>query len=178
MLALCREKEKNGVKKVDNKICLSCQRLFFNESKYFTRQKYCSKKCKQKETDKRRCKKENRIKNRRIIDLRYRNKNIIKRRNNYSIWSKTEKGKILRCASASARSKRVKKQTPIWANLEEIKKIYLLCKEMNLKKGKNTYQVDHIYPLNGENVSGLHVAENLRIITAKQNSSKGNKLIE
>lgn len=36
--------------------------------------------------------------------------------------------------------------------------------------------VDHFYPLKGKAVSGLHVAENLRVIPAFDNLSKHNKM--
>lgn len=157
-----------------SKFCFFCKESFFNESKYFNRQKYCSKNCKNKASDKRRSKNQNRIDCRRKIDLKYRNKNLQARRLNYTKWSKTEKGKILRRVSTSTRNKRIKLQTPKWADIDAIKKIYLKCKLMNLEQ--NIYQVDHIYPLNGENICGLHIAENLQIITAKENFSKGNKM--
>ena len=57
-----------------------------------------------------------------------------------------------------------------WTNLEKIKEIYKNC-----PKG---FHVDHIIPLISDKVCGLHVENNLRIIPAKENIRKGNKLIQ
>lgn len=58
------------------------------------------------------------------------------------------------------------KATPKWADLEKINLFYQTC-----PKG---FQVDHIIPLQGEIVSGLHVLENLQYLTVKANRKKSN----
>lgn len=40
---------------------------------------------------------------------------------------------------------------------------------------KFVHEVDHVVPMQGESVSGLHVASNLQILTKSENSSKRNK---
>ncbi len=64
-------------------------------------------------------------------------------------------------------------RTPEWADLDLINVFYALAKEMTEETGI-PHHVDHIIPLQGENVSGLHVATNLQVIPAADNFSKGN----
>jgi hypothetical protein len=68
-------------------------------------------------------------------------------------------------------------RTPKWLSkehFEEINDFYQIAKMFEIYTGQK-YHVDHIEPLQGENVSGLHVPWNLQIMLAKDNLSKGNK---
>lgn len=64
--------------------------------------------------------------------------------------------------------------TPSWADHEQIARIYKLRKKVSDKTGV-IHHVDHIIPLQGKNVCGLHVENNLAVVPAKMNLSKSNK---
>ena len=66
-------------------------------------------------------------------------------------------------------------RTVSWANLDAIRAIYTECSALNSLHGKRTYHVDHIIPLQGSMVSGLHVESNLQIVLAIDNLTKSNK---
>lgn len=70
-------------------------------------------------------------------------------------------------AAAARHRATIKQRTVPWADLEEIKLIYKNCPEGMV--------VDHIIPLRGKNISGLHVASNLQYLTFEENSRKSNK---
>ena len=68
--------------------------------------------------------------------------------------------------------------TPPWLTdeqLNEIKDIYWLAQDLRRITGED-YHVDHIIPLQGDEVRGLHVPWNLQILPADINLSKGNRL--
>lgn len=68
-------------------------------------------------------------------------------------------------------------RTPVWADREKIKQIYLDAAELTLLSGVE-FSVDHVLPLQAQNVSGLHVHENLQIILGVENSRKCNRWSE
>ena len=57
--------------------------------------------------------------------------------------------------------------TPKWADQEKIRRIYNECPE--------GYHVDHIVPIRGKLVCGLHCEFNLQHLTAAENLAKSNK---
>jgi hypothetical protein len=80
----------------------------------------------------------------------------------------------------SLRRRRFREATPKWLTSEdklEIRLKYRLAIEMTRRTGVR-YAVDHITPLQGETVSGLHVPWNLEVITQNENLKKSNKLVD
>ena len=68
------------------------------------------------------------------------------------------------------------KRVPSWLSDDDkwmIQEIYHLAKLRTSLTGVK-WEVDHIIPLQGKNVSGLHVPTNLRVITQRENRSKWN----
>ena len=68
-------------------------------------------------------------------------------------------------------------RTPAWVDSEElwlIKEVYALA-TLRTKMTNITWSVDHIVPLQGKLVSGLHTISNLQVIPAIMNSAKNNR---
>jgi hypothetical protein len=66
--------------------------------------------------------------------------------------------------------------TPQWADENAISDVYLEARRLSALTGIR-HDVDHEIPLNGKNVCGLHVENNLRVITQTENVRKSNKYV-
>lgn len=65
---------------------------------------------------------------------------------------------------------------PSWLTdemIEEIKSFYILAKDCAAVSGEE-YEVDHIVPIKGKNICGLHVPWNLQVLPKDINRSKTN----
>ena len=62
---------------------------------------------------------------------------------------------------------------PAWANKEAIKQFYTDAKKLTEETGI-LHEVDHIVPSNHPMVCGLHVENNLQILTKSENRKKSN----
>ena len=82
-------------------------------------------------------------------------------------------------AALSAKRRAAKLQaTPPWLTKEHMRQIealYVAAERLQNQDGIKRH-VDHIYPLQGKTVSGLHVPWNLQILTESENTKKHNKM--
>ena len=87
-------------------------------------------------------------------------------------WAKDNKSS--RNVITAKRRATLLNQTPEWADLDKIKSFYREATRLTKETGI-PHEVDHIIPLQGKTVRGLHIHNNLQIITRSKNRSKKNK---
>jgi len=90
-----------------------------------------------------------------------------------------EKNVVWVRADTKARRRKHRDATPPWLSRQQkadIRQLYQIAITMTKTTGEQ-YVVDHIVPLRGEDVCGLHVPWNLRVITQEENLKKSNKLV-
>jgi hypothetical protein len=76
-----------------------------------------------------------------------------------------------KAARVKVRQLRKLRAVPPWADHTAIRKIYEQARARARTEGI-AYHVDHIIPIRGRNVCGLHVETNLQIVEAAQNLKK------
>jgi 5-methylcytosine-specific restriction endonuclease McrA len=100
------------------------------------------------------------------------------KRSHKTAWKKKNRGIV--AASVAARKAHIRQATPKWLTKEQkqqIKSFYIEADRLKTETGID-HEVDHIVPVRGGIVHGLHVPWNLRVITAEENQKKNRKLIE
>lgn len=126
-----------------------------------------------------------------ILKKRQENKKIYnKRSNDYYHQNKNkcvetrkkwvQKNRFRLTAKQNYRYTSQKKRTPLWLNeqdLQKISDIYKQAAELTASTGIK-HHVDHIIPLQGKTVSGLHVPHNLQVLNYMENIRKKNKYNE
>jgi len=100
----------------------------------------------------------------RNYDNEYRKKNRQKRREVSKKWRDRHPAEKL--ADTIKRRLYLSHRIPLWADLNAIRDFYKNCPA--------GYHVDHIIPLHGKKVSGLHVLNNLQYLPATENLQKSN----
>lgn len=81
-------------------------------------------------------------------------------------------------ALTRSRRRKHRNATPAWLTQDEVKQtreVYVSAMTKTRETGV-PHVVDHIVPLQGELVCGLHVPWNLRVLTREENAAKGNKM--
>lgn len=81
---------------------------------------------------------------------------------------------ILRTARlhGARRRRHEREQTPKWADLAAIRAMYAEAERLT-RETDEQWVVDHIVPLRGKIVSGLHWHMNMRVIHWRENAAKG-----
>lgn len=80
---------------------------------------------------------------------------------------------VVRFHAAKRRTAKLQR-TPAWADMAAILAVYVEAARLTRETGIQ-HHVDHDIPLQGKLVSGLHVHNNLQILTGSENSKKRNR---
>lgn len=106
--------------------------------------------------------------------IRYREANGVSVKEYMKQWRQENKDKCREYCMM--RYAAIRQAVPPWYHQErdDIVKLYAQAREKTEQTGV-LYEVDHIVPLRGKTVSGLHCLANLQILTKEENNKKKNK---
>jgi hypothetical protein len=98
---------------------------------------------------------------------------IAARRHENAHLLREQRAALVRHHAGKRRASRLQR-TPRWADLDAIRTVYAEARRITVETGV-MHHVDHQIPLQGRKVSGLHVHNNLQILTGSENSKKRNR---
>ena len=108
------------------------------------------------------------------------------------LWANSQRGKEAMAARGRRRRKdprwiayhqsktreyqaRKKRHTPKWLSADDRSQIeHIYLRAAAARRAGYDCEVDHVVPLNGKDICGLHVPWNLRIVPSRYNKQKGN----
>ncbi len=103
----------------------------------------------------------------------WRAKNIEKDRASSRAWQKSNRAKVR--VHVNERTSARKRSQPRWVDREQLRGFYTVAQRLSTCTGIK-HHVDHILPLRGKLVSGLHVPWNLCVVPAVINLRKGDRV--
>ena len=86
---------------------------------------------------------------------------------------KRENREAVRAYKADRRAAKIMRAAK-WGNKDVIRSFYIAAKYLE-ELTQQEWHVDHVIPLQGKLVSGLHIESNLQLLTKEENLSKHNK---
>lgn len=104
---------------------------------------------------------------------KWRKENPQKRKEVCARWNSKATSKALNSRRAAKRRAVQLQATPIWVN-QYVVNFFYTCMTYFRTEGIDVH-VDHIVPLQGKNVCGLHIHQNLQLLLAPLNHRKSNK---